>query len=104
MNEARDEAVAAILTECPCLEAPVVECLDMLDDASSSVPDEVIRASLMGHIRSECADEIAKIRTDPAIKEFTESHVLALADFLIDGVQLFEPDERAAIALHHSTL
>jgi hypothetical protein len=104
MNEARDEAVAAVLTECPYLEAPVVECMEMFDDVYSSVSDEVIRANLMGHIRAECAEEIAAIRTDPNIKEFTESHVLALADFLIDGVQLFEPDERAAIALHNSPL
>jgi hypothetical protein len=98
-NDAREEAAMAVLTALPTLEDRVVRCMEMCNFKLPETPDEVVRLHLMTTIRQECAEEITKIREDPDIKEFTDFHMAALADFLMDGIDLFDPDERAAMAL-----
>lgn len=104
MHEERDAAVTAVLDALPALEGPLVQCMDMCEFSLTETPEELVRLNLLSHIRKECAEEITHINSDPSIKEFTDFHVTALADFIADGVQLFDREERAAIALGSSSL
>jgi hypothetical protein len=99
MTVMRDEAVAKVLSAMPTLDHPLLECMEMCDVNLGGTPEEVVRNWLMSTIREECAEEIAAIQNDSGIKEFSDFHIATLADFLMLGVDLFDEDERAAIAV-----
>jgi hypothetical protein len=99
MTAVRDEALLAVLDALPTLEEPLVKCMQMCEFAVGETPEEIVRIRFLSTIRQECAEEIIQINADPSIAEFGDFHVTALADFIRDGTQLFDAEERAAMAL-----
>lgn len=95
----RARALEDLLTALPTLEEPVIACNEVFENTATTVDDAKMKLSYMNLIISECKDEIEKIKNDPKIKKFSEFHVLALSDFITDGSELFDQDERNALVL-----
>lgn len=96
MEQVREDAVADMIGQVATLEGPLVECMEMCSYGARETPEEDLRRQVTLIIRRECGEELAKIMTDPASKGFSEKQTAALVDFLMDGVELLDDEERAA--------
>ena len=96
MEKIREDAVADLIGQVETLEGPLVECMEMCSYELGKTPEEDLRREITMRIRGECGEELTKLMTDPNAKRLSEKQTAALVDFLMDGVELFDGDERAA--------
>ena len=97
MEGIRDEALETILTLFPQVETKVIECMNKCSSEIEPPTEQEIREKIMQIIGTECRDEIEEIRKSIDENKISDAHFTILADFLMDGLNLFSSDEKIAI-------